>query len=172
MNAVLTGSGREKEFEFERRADAGRLEVETAIMGMDVRGKAPTAPEGEYFRRNTLNWAPLVDCVMALCPEETAPRRGWNYNNGDGLDTDGAAASPRNLRRTGTAAMSRATARPATLGRTKRLTAGQGSVQRKAWLRLRKTTLPPSPPPLAWTMRWLCRLAASARARSTSSSRS
>jgi hypothetical protein len=88
----LTGSAREKEIVFERRADAGRLEEETAIMGMDVLGKAPTAPEGEYFRRNTLNWGPLVDCVTTLCPDETAPCKGWNYNSGDGLNADGAAA--------------------------------------------------------------------------------
>ena len=61
-------------------------------MGMDVYGKAPTAPEGEYFRRNTLNWGRLVDCVTRLCPEETTPCKGWNYNGGDGLNADGAAA--------------------------------------------------------------------------------
>jgi len=61
-------------------------------MGMDVYGKAPTAPEGEYFRRNALNWGLLVDCVTTLCPEEAAACKGWNYNSGDGLNADGAAA--------------------------------------------------------------------------------
>lgn len=61
-------------------------------MGMDVFGKAATAPEGEYFRRNTLNWGPLVDCVTMLCPDETAPCKRWNHNSGDGLSADGAAA--------------------------------------------------------------------------------
>jgi hypothetical protein len=61
-------------------------------MGMDVYGKAPIAPEGEYFRRNALNWGQLVDCVTTLCPQETLPCTGWIYNSGDGLNADGAAA--------------------------------------------------------------------------------
>ena len=60
-------------------------------MGMDVYGRAPTAPVGEYFRRNVGGWHPLAALVEALCRAEAAPFTGWHYNEGDGLDADGAA---------------------------------------------------------------------------------
>jgi hypothetical protein len=60
-------------------------------MGMDVYGRAPTAPEGEYFRRNVWRWHPLAALVETLCPDEAAPCKGWHYNGGDGLDAVGAA---------------------------------------------------------------------------------
>ena len=61
-------------------------------MGMDVFGQAPTAPEGEYFRRNVWGWHPLAGLVTTLCPDEASPCHGWHYNDGDGLDAAGAAA--------------------------------------------------------------------------------
>jgi hypothetical protein len=61
-------------------------------MGMDVLGMAPSAPVGEYFRRNTFNWAVLVDCLTTLCPLETSRCTHWDENVGDGLDAADTAA--------------------------------------------------------------------------------
>ena len=61
-------------------------------MGMDIYGDAPTAPEGEYFRRNVSGWIPFAELVTTLCPDEAAPCRHWGSNDGDGLDAAGAAA--------------------------------------------------------------------------------
>jgi hypothetical protein len=61
-------------------------------MGMDIYGQAPTAPEGEYFRRNVWGWAPLAALVTTLCPDEAAACQSWFLNDGDGLDAAGAAA--------------------------------------------------------------------------------
>jgi hypothetical protein len=55
-------------------------------MGMDIYCQAPTAPEGEYFRRNVWGWVPLAGLVTTLCPDEASPCHGWQYNGGDGLD--------------------------------------------------------------------------------------
>ena len=60
-------------------------------MGMDVFGRAPTAPIGEYFRRNMWGWGPLAGLVTELCPAETAPCTDWHHNDGQGLDAEGAA---------------------------------------------------------------------------------
>jgi hypothetical protein len=61
-------------------------------MGFDVYGKAPTAREGEYFRRNVWGWPPLAYLVTTLCPDEAAACQRWYSNDGDGLDAAGAAA--------------------------------------------------------------------------------
>jgi hypothetical protein len=61
-------------------------------MGFDVYGKAPTAREGEYFRRNIWGWHPLAYLVETLCPDEAAACQHWYSNDGDGLDAAGAAA--------------------------------------------------------------------------------
>ncbi len=61
-------------------------------MGMDIYGRAPNAPEGEYLRKSRLSWGALVDLMATLCPEETRGCGGWNYNDGDGLNADEAAA--------------------------------------------------------------------------------
>ncbi len=55
-------------------------------MGMDVYGKNPTAPEGEYFRRNVWGWHPLADLCLELAPETCAPCEHWHSNDADGLD--------------------------------------------------------------------------------------
>ena len=60
-------------------------------MGMDVYGKKPTAPEGEYFRRNVWGWHPLADLCLELAPETCAPCTDWHSNDGDGLDAEHAA---------------------------------------------------------------------------------
>lgn len=59
-------------------------------MGMDVYGRKPTAPEGEYFRRNVWGWRPLADMVTTLFPELTDKCRYWQSNDGDGLDARGS----------------------------------------------------------------------------------
>jgi hypothetical protein len=60
-------------------------------MGMEIFGHAPTAPEGEYFRRNIWGWHPLASLVTALCPDEAAPCKDWHCNGGHGLDAAEAA---------------------------------------------------------------------------------
>lgn len=59
-------------------------------MGMDVYGKAPTASEGEYFRRNAWGWRSLANLVCEIAPDIAAACKYWQSNDGDGLD---AAAS-------------------------------------------------------------------------------
>lgn len=59
-------------------------------MGMDVFGKAHTAPEGEYFRRSMWGWRPLADCLTTLAPDETKACRYWQSNDCDGLDAAGS----------------------------------------------------------------------------------
>jgi hypothetical protein len=61
-------------------------------VAMDVYGRNPTAPEGEYFRRNMWSWHPLASLITTLCPDEAAACDGWHFNEGDGLDAAGAAA--------------------------------------------------------------------------------
>src|SRR5262245_55879516 len=63
-------------------------------MGMDVYGKKPTAPEGEYFRRSVWGWRPLADLVLDMCPEEAAPcpTEFWHSNDGKGLNAKQADA--------------------------------------------------------------------------------
>lgn len=61
-------------------------------MGMDVIGKKPTAPEGEYFRNNVWWWRPLADYVREVAPEITSECRYWDSNDGDGLDAAGSVA--------------------------------------------------------------------------------
>ena len=60
-------------------------------MGMDVFGRKPTAPEGEYFRRNVWRWRPLAQLCEDVAPTITAACEHWHSNDGDGLDAGGAA---------------------------------------------------------------------------------
>ena len=60
-------------------------------MGMDVYGLNPTAPEGEYFRRNLLGWHPLAALCATFAPEECKPCQHWHYNEGDGLNAQQSA---------------------------------------------------------------------------------
>lgn len=61
-------------------------------MGMDVYGKAPRAPEGEYFRASVWSWRPLAVLLVTLSPELTAPCKYWQSNDGDGLGDNDASA--------------------------------------------------------------------------------
>ena len=60
-------------------------------MGMDVRGLAPSALAGQEFRAN-IDWHLLITLVKRLCPDEAAPCKHWESNDGDGLDAAGASA--------------------------------------------------------------------------------
>jgi hypothetical protein len=55
-------------------------------MGMDVYGKAPTAPTGEYFRNNVWWWRPLAAYVCEGAPDITSACQYWQSNDGDGLN--------------------------------------------------------------------------------------
>ena len=55
-------------------------------MGMDVYGKNPTAPEGEYFRASVWCWQPLADYVCSIAPEICCKCQYWRSNDGDGLE--------------------------------------------------------------------------------------
>lgn len=59
-------------------------------MGMDVYGRNPTAPAGEYFRANVWRWHPLWSYCEVVQPEMGV--RYGHSNDGDGLDARGAAA--------------------------------------------------------------------------------
>jgi hypothetical protein len=53
---------------------------------MDVYGRKPTAPEGEYFRRNIWGWHPLAELCIDLAPDECRPCKYWHSNDGKGLN--------------------------------------------------------------------------------------
>ena len=55
-------------------------------MGMDVCGRRPTTPEGEYFCNNAWWWQPLADYVCLVAPKIAAGCKHWQSNDGDGLD--------------------------------------------------------------------------------------
>lgn len=60
-------------------------------MGMDVYGNNPISEKGEYFRNNVWWWRPLWDFCEEVAPELTQGVSG-HYNDGDGLDEEGAKA--------------------------------------------------------------------------------
>ena len=66
-------------------------------MGMDVYGKAPTSEKGSYFRNNVWWWRPLWDYCLENHPSITEGVENGHYNDGDGLDADGAAELGRRL---------------------------------------------------------------------------
>lgn len=59
-------------------------------MGMDVRGKKPSAPEGEYFRVNVWHWHPLWSYCCGVGPSviDAELASGGHYNDGAGLDAE------------------------------------------------------------------------------------
>jgi hypothetical protein len=67
-------------------------------MGMDVYGRNPTAPEGEYFRASINTWPLLVKVMTTLCPDETSHCK-WEYNDGYGLNGEQALALAEALER-------------------------------------------------------------------------
>ena len=56
-------------------------------MGYDIYGKKPTAPEGEYYRSNIWYWPPFVAMCRRLAPRESKGCKGWDVNEGHGLNT-------------------------------------------------------------------------------------
>jgi len=61
-------------------------------MGMDVDGRAPRSPAGEYFRASIWSWHPLADYCQLAAPEIAARCKLWHYNDGDGLGDEDAQA--------------------------------------------------------------------------------
>lgn len=55
-------------------------------MGMDVYGRNPSDPAGEYFRANLWSWRPIHDLCFELCSdvldEETLTAMAWNNGAG------------------------------------------------------------------------------------------
>jgi hypothetical protein len=68
-------------------------------MGMDVNGRNPTAPQGEYFRAQIWQWPLLVKVITTLCPQETSSCKHWKTNDGDGLNSAQALALAEALER-------------------------------------------------------------------------
>lgn len=60
-------------------------------MGMDVIGKNPTTEVGEYFRNNVWSWRPLWIYCQDIAGDLLANVSG-QYNDGEGLNADGARA--------------------------------------------------------------------------------
>ena len=54
-------------------------------MGMDVYGKKPKTPAGEYFRSNVWYWRPLWVMIEELYPEIASEVEYAQSNDGDGL---------------------------------------------------------------------------------------
>lgn len=59
-------------------------------MGMDVMGKAASSKTGEYFRNNVWWWRRLAIYCCEVAPAITSACKSWHYNDGDGLDAEGA----------------------------------------------------------------------------------
>jgi len=66
-------------------------------MGMDVYGKHPTSEVGKYFRASVWSWRPIANYVRELAPILCARCRYWDTNDGDGLNSSGAAALGRRI---------------------------------------------------------------------------
>lgn len=61
-------------------------------MGMDVYGKNPTGPVGEYFRNNVWWWPPLWHYCQTVAPALTGKVKYGYSNDCDGLDAADAKA--------------------------------------------------------------------------------
>lgn len=61
-------------------------------MGMDVYGQAPKTETGKYFRNNVWWWRPLWEYCENVAPQIAGEVQNAQYNDGDGLDEDNAAA--------------------------------------------------------------------------------
>lgn len=55
-------------------------------MGMDVSGRNPCSPEGEYFRANVWSWAPIRALIEDLCSDLVSEEvlRSMAFNSGAG----------------------------------------------------------------------------------------
>lgn len=67
-------------------------------MGMDVYGKAPVSKAGAYFRNNIWWWRPLWTYCQWLAPELIPEDNLGHFNDGWGLDEEGARALAKLLR--------------------------------------------------------------------------
>lgn len=65
-------------------------------MGMDVYGKSPVSEKGSYFRNNVWWWRPLWDYCETFHGDLVGNVSG-HYNDGDGLDEEGAKALAQRL---------------------------------------------------------------------------
>jgi hypothetical protein len=72
-------------FWFHSRRERAFSQRET-IMGYDIYGRNPTAPEGEYYRSNIWYWPPMVAMCRRLAPRESKGCKGWEVNEGHGLN--------------------------------------------------------------------------------------
>lgn len=59
-------------------------------MGYDLYGEKPTAPEGEYFRRNIWRWPEMVALCEEVAPQESRPCKYWYGEDcpGHGLNAE------------------------------------------------------------------------------------
>jgi hypothetical protein len=76
-------------FWFYSRRERAFSQKET-IMGYDIFGQNPTAPEGEYYRSNIWYWPPFVAMCRRLAPRESKGCKGWTVNDGHGLNAANA----------------------------------------------------------------------------------
>jgi hypothetical protein len=55
-------------------------------MGMDVSGRKPTSPAGEYFRANVWSWRPIYTLIVELCSDllDEEMLHSMSYNDGAG----------------------------------------------------------------------------------------
>jgi len=55
-------------------------------MGMDVTGRNPSSPAGEYFRANIWSWRPIHALIYELCADllDDKTLEGMGYNTGAG----------------------------------------------------------------------------------------
>ena len=63
-------------------------------MGMDVYGRNPVSPAGEYFRATIWSWRPIYSLIIELCLDllDEEILRNMAYNDGAGPD-DGQTCS-------------------------------------------------------------------------------
>jgi len=55
---------------------------------MDVYGKKPDAPLGEYFRRSVWGWHPLWELCAEIAPDLCGKVKYAHSNDGDGLNAE------------------------------------------------------------------------------------
>jgi hypothetical protein len=65
---------------------------------MDVYGKSPVSPKGEFFRRSVWGWHPLWEYCEETAPEITYKVVYGHSNDGDGLGAEDSIELSRHLR--------------------------------------------------------------------------
>jgi hypothetical protein len=62
-------------------------------MGMDIYGRKPENPTGEYVRYSVWTWHPVADYVLETAPEALIRKcEHWHSNDGDGLNGEDSRA--------------------------------------------------------------------------------